>query len=428
MVDVDERMRVSCREPPDSAESPSSPTLATPKQPLEPSQENVMDNLSPPPTPTKRAPSPPRWRFVNDAKKTCGYSSLAAGCVVAGLSSDELAAKYAPPDVGSIARDIDEREVGRLGNVWHESVDESELVRHDRNSSCGNPCDVLSCSVDGAPDDSPVTDKDSESAFMRRGENDTRDQKTIADVESTVTPSCLEEVTHHDSKPHKEAVRSEALLATSTENANPLNNGNVASSSQEKQEPPRNSRIGIANRMGRRISLLALLIAILSISIILGIVLTNNEDFTPPTETYASETTLWDESPVVNATSSPTLPFVSVSPSVSTFPFPTMYPSKSNHPTTSVPPSRIPLSFPSHRPSFSPSILPTGHPSTFPSLYPSSGPSSLPSLSPSSLPSLYPTSFPSLTASALPSMTPSVGPSYNPSAASTMKNKIHLIV
>jgi len=35
-------------------------------------------------------PAPPRWRFINEAKKTLGYSTLAAGRFVKGLSAEEL--------------------------------------------------------------------------------------------------------------------------------------------------------------------------------------------------------------------------------------------------------------------------------------------------------------------------------------------------
>ncbi|KAL7546840.1 hypothetical protein ACHAWF_010171 [Thalassiosira exigua] len=54
-----------------------------------------------PPTPSKvkTTPEPPRWRFVNEAKKSSGYGSLCAGSFVAGRSSQELGAKYVAPDV-----------------------------------------------------------------------------------------------------------------------------------------------------------------------------------------------------------------------------------------------------------------------------------------------------------------------------------------
>lgn len=45
------------------------------------------------------APEPPRWRFVNEAKSTSGYSSKYAGVVVSGISSAELGAKYVAPEI-----------------------------------------------------------------------------------------------------------------------------------------------------------------------------------------------------------------------------------------------------------------------------------------------------------------------------------------
>ena len=44
-------------------------------------------------------PEPPRWRFINEAKKSLGYSSIHAGSYIEGRSSDELGAKYVAPDI-----------------------------------------------------------------------------------------------------------------------------------------------------------------------------------------------------------------------------------------------------------------------------------------------------------------------------------------
>jgi hypothetical protein len=71
-------------------------------------------------TPSPRAPPPPRWRFVNDAKKSTGYDSSAAGTVVNGKSSEELGAKYVPPKISYEAKKKQEREVGRLDIDEHE--------------------------------------------------------------------------------------------------------------------------------------------------------------------------------------------------------------------------------------------------------------------------------------------------------------------
>ncbi len=61
-----------------------------------------------------RAPSPPRWRFVNEAKKSAGYNSLFAGRHVQGKSADELGAKYVPPDISLYRKEKEEPDVGKL--------------------------------------------------------------------------------------------------------------------------------------------------------------------------------------------------------------------------------------------------------------------------------------------------------------------------
>lgn len=49
--------------------------------------------------PKTAAPEPPRWRFVNEAKKSSGYSSLHAGSYIEGRCSEELGGKYVAPDI-----------------------------------------------------------------------------------------------------------------------------------------------------------------------------------------------------------------------------------------------------------------------------------------------------------------------------------------
>ena len=44
-------------------------------------------------------PEPPRWRFINEAKKSLGYSSLNAGSYIKGQSNEDLGAKYVAPDI-----------------------------------------------------------------------------------------------------------------------------------------------------------------------------------------------------------------------------------------------------------------------------------------------------------------------------------------
>ncbi|KAL3798986.1 hypothetical protein HJC23_005125 [Cyclotella cryptica] len=99
-----------------------SPTVATDE-----TESSVTETSSPPPTPSKRAPSPPRWRFVNEAKSTLGYSSLSAGRVVSGKSAEELGAKYIPPDVSLYTPKEEKKEVGKLEIVTSKEEVEEEL-------------------------------------------------------------------------------------------------------------------------------------------------------------------------------------------------------------------------------------------------------------------------------------------------------------
>mmetsp|Transcript_22625 Transcript_22625/g.36971 ORF Transcript_22625/g.36971 Transcript_22625/m.36971 type:complete len:711 (+) Transcript_22625:134-2266(+) len=74
-------------------------------------------------------PTPPLWRFVNNAKSTTGYNSTAAGSYIAGLSAEELAAKYSAPSVqedGVTKEDLDVGKLGRRG--YTKSSDEKGLM------------------------------------------------------------------------------------------------------------------------------------------------------------------------------------------------------------------------------------------------------------------------------------------------------------
>ena len=59
-------------------------------------------------------PAPPRWRFVNEAKKSSGYASSFAGSYIKGQSSEELGAKYKPPDISLYKPEKEKVEPGRL--------------------------------------------------------------------------------------------------------------------------------------------------------------------------------------------------------------------------------------------------------------------------------------------------------------------------
>jgi len=86
---------------------------------------------------------PPRWRFVADAKKTSGYSTLAAGQYIAGKSSEELAAKYVAPDVSLYKAKGEKPDVGKLQHQPHANnnysaedlkVGQSKLLSNDNDA------------------------------------------------------------------------------------------------------------------------------------------------------------------------------------------------------------------------------------------------------------------------------------------------------
>lgn len=60
-----------------------------------------------------KAPEPPRWRFVNEAKKSSGYSSLHAGSYIKGQCSEELGGKYVAPDISLYKPAKEQMNVGK---------------------------------------------------------------------------------------------------------------------------------------------------------------------------------------------------------------------------------------------------------------------------------------------------------------------------
>lgn len=67
------------------------------------------------------APEPPRWRFVNEAKKSLGYSSIHAGSYIKGKSSEELGAKYVAPDISLYQHKKEEVQPKKVSFSLHSS-------------------------------------------------------------------------------------------------------------------------------------------------------------------------------------------------------------------------------------------------------------------------------------------------------------------
>ena len=131
------------------------------------------------PSPKKiRAPSPPRWRFVKEAKKTAGYSSVAAGSAIKGKSAEELGAKYTPPKIIH-SREIIEREVGKL-HVREWDVDEELL----EGEFAGFPKNDL--------------ERDQDQAFKEHFQRNERNRNSNCDGPEDNIGSCREGDTFHD--------------------------------------------------------------------------------------------------------------------------------------------------------------------------------------------------------------------------------------
>ena len=95
----------------------------------EASDDPTTQHGAPAPKKHPTAPLPPRWRFVNDAKKAHGYSTADAGRRIDGLSAEELAAKYRAPSFsprsGRRGRDV---EVGKL-DILESTAEDDEMIQ-----------------------------------------------------------------------------------------------------------------------------------------------------------------------------------------------------------------------------------------------------------------------------------------------------------
>eukprot|EP00984_Skeletonema_dohrnii_P020892 scaffold10294_cov102-Skeletonema_dohrnii-CCMP3373.AAC.2 len=105
--------------PPSSTALPPNKTTTTTASSSS-NNNNFITTTSPSAKPRAKkwsqAPTPPRWRFVNDAKSTAGYNSTAAGNYIPGLSAEELAAKYSAPNLNNGGGGTKEVvDVGKLG-------------------------------------------------------------------------------------------------------------------------------------------------------------------------------------------------------------------------------------------------------------------------------------------------------------------------
>ena len=238
-----------------------------------------------------KSPSPPRWRFVSVAKKSSGYSSLAAGHAVDGLSAEELAAEYIPPPEVEVPhpKTVEDRNVGKLETKEFETV-----YRY-----CGGrdfSDDVISSSSKHEPNSDPafVPDDIKEVVKIESTSSDAEEElktqpteTTDRDVEDVFVDIPLDESISID---HKEDLDS---------NAKELN--------------------GNSRKKRHRASLFVL--TMLLMMVILGVSLGNNKP-TQIKESEPADTSFSSDSALMNNTSNPSetlSAFPSISPSKNQF-------------------------------------------------------------------------------------------------------------
>ena len=226
--------------------------------------------------PRNRAPSPPRWRFVNEAKKSQGYNSLAAGRVVPGKSAEELGAKYVPPTMtGTEKREVSE--VGRLGGG----------VKEDKH---GRGCDFsreywLRSRFDDVENSGEVNSNEEHERDIRDdGRDDSNREETIT-VECHKEQNAMMETYRVDEGINDSPCQSQqyhettgiALDAMDVE-TEPPNNEEVTSlsspqSSETVEKPKSNQEQGGLHRKYMKLCILILLFFLLIAGVILGVFL-----------------------------------------------------------------------------------------------------------------------------------------------------------
>ncbi|KAL9182252.1 hypothetical protein ACHAXT_012904 [Thalassiosira profunda] len=136
------------------------------------------------------APQAPRWRFIESAKKTQGYSSFAAGSVVKGKEASELVGKYEPKLRPSEAHNV-EHVQEQVAEIEHEPED-------------AKPKELRSVGKLKIREGGDTTEETFEGSFARKkgvdvdelveGEDAKPDVKEAVDVEDQTSTTEWEEV------------------------------------------------------------------------------------------------------------------------------------------------------------------------------------------------------------------------------------------
>lgn len=292
--------------------------------------------------PSPRAPSPPRWRFVNEAKKSLGYSSLAAGQVVVGKSAQELGAEYTPPTIVTESESNEEkRAIGKL-KIEQEKVESSlckerdvEMISDERGGDVEAVKEIDPIEIHS----SNIVNQTSESDNGHEVENISVDEKSPpAECHSTQpTPMKENDATIHVSPVEEEIEEVEPTFddaskipvdARSSESSmlSPMKEVITTSEGETAMRP---------NHRKKQILMAMLLTFAAIVAVILGVLLGENDSENNGLNSNRADSNTEDETLFTNSNS--------LNPS--------------SHPTTNPP------SYPSNDQLFHPSITPT---QTFP--------------------------------------------------------------
>mmetsp|Transcript_41798 Transcript_41798/g.87737 ORF Transcript_41798/g.87737 Transcript_41798/m.87737 type:complete len:676 (+) Transcript_41798:110-2137(+) len=377
---------------------------------------------------------PPRWRFVADAKKSSGYSSLAAGQYIEGKTSEELGAKYVAPDVSLYEAKDEQLEVGKLQHqrpddkISKEDLEVGKFHLNDGNDDVSNK-NTEEENIDTKSDeDGKLPELQTEVVSTKCEEEDgdlpggslnsanVNGDELAGDTSKPVQNEVKQLDGELDEEAAKEKIGQNISEAAGDEGVN-----DSAKEPEKKRRP-------------RFLHILVVLLAILVI--VLGVLLgkKNNADgMSASLDSAASTPDILAPNRVAIGPSSypstsssypPSYPRApSLLPTNSLTMDPTHAPSASptKMPTTSptLKPSASPTKMPTTSPTLQPSASPTKMPTPSPTLQPSASPSKTPTGMPSRQPSKSPTYMPSLSPSKTPSNRPTTSPSKEPTAKPT---------
>ncbi|KAL7461116.1 hypothetical protein ACHAXS_001547 [Conticribra weissflogii] len=270
--------------------------------------------LSKAPNPSPRAPSPPRWRFVNEAKKSLGYSSLAAGQVVVGKSAQELGAEYTPPTiVTESGQNAERRPVGKL-KIEHEvDMGDGDVLFMKRRDPA---MDIDEGEGDGEAlknedlievHPSEIVDQRAESDRGHEVEHDPAEEESpLQEIHST-QPT---EIKENDSTTMQVSSAEEVIeKVVNTPNDDsqihvvPSSDSDMASSSKEVIAANEGETTMNTNHRKKRIFMAILLTCVIIVAVVIGVVFGKNDSEKKGVDSNRADSNMKDESVLTNLTS-----------------------------------------------------------------------------------------------------------------------------